>query len=130
MKIQTVNNCATLTNNQRTKTNQQSFGKLIVDSRGSEYLKGMDGENIRTVLRQLKRLLGEFADSPEHDMLVHPFQNIKGESGITVIHPYKKDEGGNGCSTTWFHGARASLDNVIYKRAFPCIYNFCERCFI
>lgn len=102
MRVQSVNNhVATARNYQADGTNKQpkmlnqpSFGGVIIDERGMEYMKGPVGKIVKPILSELKfhvRRLVELA-SQEHDVLVHPFQYAPTSGGIQVAIPYGKGD--------------------------------------
>ena len=88
MKIQAIRNYATTGNYQANKTNQQSFGQLILDERGMEKLSSRAHEAfIKKTFENLKKYLGTLIDSKERDVLVYPFQTESGYCGITIARP-------------------------------------------
>lgn len=90
--------------NQPTKTNLQSFGKVIIDNRGIDKVVGRDLKKLlRTTLRNLKRIMDpKLMESTEKDILIYPFQSDMKLGGIAVYHPYDK-----GVAVTKFYSDEA-----------------------
>lgn len=70
-----------------------SFKGVIIDERGVQELSKPLSGKLMNVLKEikesLKNELGELAESPEHDILLHPFRAKKGDEGIEAIIPYE-----------------------------------------
>lgn len=93
MKTHAVNNYVAVTNNQRAKTNQQSFGKVFFDERNMvEHMHPNLVKKIQQAYEIIKSSLGELVNSSKFDAVLHPYKTETGDYGIGYLF-YKNQQG-------------------------------------